>query len=117
MDEYNIATIFAPSVFKQTATSTADMIIDMKMQSQFLTNLLRDMEFPDWGLPDDDDEKDDEAGTGSAHSIPPRRSLLISFLAGKSLLDEVTDLLDDEIKELQRHKQLQHEKEQLLAER
>ena len=54
MDEDNIATIFAPSIFRQTGLSMADMVVTMSLQSQFLTNLLHGMHFPPWGSPDDE---------------------------------------------------------------
>ncbi|ELR20003.1 RhoGAP domain containing protein [Acanthamoeba castellanii str. Neff] len=84
MDEDNIATIFAPSIFRQTGLSMADMVVTMNLQGQFLTNLLHGMHFPPWGSPDD------EAYNPSA-----------STDTSKSLLEQITDLLDDEIKELQ----------------
>lgn len=60
MDEDNLATIFAPSIFRPTGQTMADMIVTMSMQSQFLCNLLRYMTFPPWGSPDDEDFGEDQ---------------------------------------------------------
>lgn len=70
MDEDNIATIFAPSIFRQTGLSMADMVVTMNLQGQFLTNLLHGMHFPPWGSPDD------EAYNPSTTPRPPPLSSL-----------------------------------------
>lgn len=54
MDTDNLATIFAPSIFRPLDQTMADMIVTMNMQSQFLGSLLRNMPFPPWGTPDDE---------------------------------------------------------------
>lgn len=68
MDDDNIATIFAPSIFKQTGMSMADMVVTMNLQSQFLTNLLHGLHFPPWGSPDDESYN---PGTHHHHHRPP----------------------------------------------